>query len=87
MAHLSNGGFCLPSAPYSPHDPLSSPSLRTLNLTNVSYAQVLAVGIFIYQSQMTWARVTELFADFRPWGTTFSIKIDSNTKPQQKAHI
>jgi hypothetical protein len=30
------------------------PSLGTLNLTNVSSAQLLAVGTFIHQSGITW---------------------------------
>jgi len=37
---------------------LMVPSLENLNPTYVSSAQILAVAIFIYQSQLTGGRVT-----------------------------
>ena len=48
-------------------------------------SQLFAFGIFIYQSEMTWCRFTGLSADSRSWGTTFSIKLDRKSKPQQNS--
>ena len=80
MAHLTYGSFSL--LLFLWFLPLLQ-SLENLNSTYVSSAQLLAVGIFIYQSEITWGRVTWVYVQTQVLGTTLCITIDSKTKLQQ----
>jgi hypothetical protein len=68
-----------------PISPLT-PSPGNLNPTFVSSAQVLAVAISIYQSEITWGGgqgLLSLHADSRSWGPALGTTIDSKTKLKQ----
>ena len=70
-----------------PHGSPLTLNLGNLNPAYVSSAQLLAVGIFIYQSEITWrqghlAHLT-LCADSLILRAAFSIKINRETKHQR----
>ena len=86
MAHITHGGFflhlhSLPSWSSSDSKP------KTLNSTYVSSAQLLTVGIFIYQSEITWGQghsasyVKTLSRGSQSWGPQISSRISSTRLP------
>jgi hypothetical protein len=85
MAHLTYGGSLLQSPSSFSHGSLQTKSLGNLNPIYVSSAQLLAVAVFIHQSEIAWRQGhTGLCADSRSWEPAFSITINSKTKPQWK---